>query len=202
MAGQPVVLQLRASRIKGNPDRRRSPGQPVGRGRDQDQHEAPGQRDRQPKRNEPATGICGSTASGQAFALPFTNPTALAPLTKNFVWHCEGQNPRVLMDFEQSLIDIMQKYRSTFDAAGRKDLMAQYNNIFTKNVYNMGVFVGRYGLGTAKRVKNIPDGTPVFMYTWVEDAVLLDQLWTPTEAQLKQNRPDTIPTYQVISVAG
>ncbi len=133
---------------------------------------------------------------GQAFALPFTNPQALAPMTKTFVWHYEGENPRQLMDFEQSLIDIMQKYRSTFDPAARKELMKQYNNIATQNVYNMGVFVSRYGLGTAKRVKNIPDGTPVFMYTWVEDAVLLDTLWTPTADQLKQNRPDTIPTYK------
>jgi hypothetical protein len=29
----------------------------------------------------------------------------------------------------------------------------------------------------------------------VEDAVLLDQLWTPVDQQLKQNRPDTIPVY-------
>ena len=96
----------------------------------------------------------------------------------------------------QGLIDLAQKYRGPFEAAGRKDLMKQYNNIFTKNVYDLGVFVGRYGLGTAKRVKNIPDGTPVFMYTWVEDAVMLDMLWTPTKDQLKQNRPDTIPTYK------
>jgi hypothetical protein len=34
------------------------------------------------------------------------------------------------------------------------------------------------------------------MYTWVEDAVLLDTLWTPTADQLKQNQPDTIPTYK------
>jgi peptide/nickel transport system substrate-binding protein len=133
---------------------------------------------------------------GQNFALPFTNVTGMAPLTKNFVWHREGDKPRQLMDFEQSLIDIMNKYRSTFDPAGRKDLMKQYNNIFTQNVYDLGVFVGRYGLGIAKRVKNIPDGTPVFMYTWVDDAVLLDTLWTPADQQLKQNRPDTIPVYK------
>jgi peptide/nickel transport system substrate-binding protein len=133
---------------------------------------------------------------GQNFALPFTNVTGMAPLTKNFIWHREGDKPRQLMDFEQSLIDIMAKYRSTFDPAARKDLMKQYNNIFTKNVYDLGVFVGRYGLGIAKRVKNVPDGTPVFMYTWVEDAVLLDMLWTPVDQQLKQNRPDTIPVYK------
>ncbi len=136
------------------------------------------------------------TRGGQLFALPFTNVTGLAPYTKNFEWHREGDKPRTMMDFEQSLVDLVTKYRSTFDAPGRKTIMSQYNNIFTKNVYDLGVFVGRYGLGTAKRVKNIPDGTPVFMYTWVEDAVLLDMLWTPAKDQLKQNRPETLPVYK------
>jgi peptide/nickel transport system substrate-binding protein len=132
---------------------------------------------------------------GQAFALPFTNVTTLGPITKTFNWHKEGSTPRKMMDFEQSLVDVINKYRVTFDSAGRKQLMAQYENIFTKNVYRLGVFVGRYGLGTAKRVKNIPDGTPVFMYTWVEEAILLDTLWTPADQQLKQNRPETIAVY-------
>jgi peptide/nickel transport system substrate-binding protein len=133
---------------------------------------------------------------GQHFALPFTNVTALAPITDNFNWHRQSATePRQLMDFEQRLIDIVTQYRSTFDDAGRKELMFEYNQIFTENVYDIGVFVGRYGLGTAKRVKNIPDGTPVFMYTWVEEAILLDTLWTPLEEQLPQNRPDTIPVY-------
>ena len=73
--------------------------------------------------------------------------------------------------------------------------MFDYNQIFTENVYNLGVFVGRYGLGLAKRVSNVPDGTPVFMYQWVEDAILLDVLWTPVDQQLAQVRPETIPVY-------
>ncbi|MBZ0301263.1 MAG: ABC transporter substrate-binding protein [Anaerolineae bacterium] len=133
---------------------------------------------------------------GQAFALPFTNVTTLAPITKiGLNWHREGDQPREMLDFEQQLVDIVNQYRTTYDAAGRKELMRQYNQIFTENVYDLGIFVGRYGLGTAKRVKNIPDGTPVFMYTWVEDAVLLDMLWTPVDEQLPQNHPDTIPVY-------
>jgi len=132
----------------------------------------------------------------QAFALPFTNFTFLAPLTKNFRWHREGDQPRQLMDFEKQLVDIVTKYRSTFDTAERKKLMYDYNNIFTKNVYDLGVIITRHGLGTAKRVKNIADGTPVFMYTWVEEAILLDTLWTPVDQQLKQNRPETIATYK------
>jgi peptide/nickel transport system substrate-binding protein len=136
------------------------------------------------------------TRGGQAFALPFVNITTLAPNTaKGLVWHLEGDQPRQMLDFEPKLVDIVTKYRSTFDAAERKQLMFDYNQIFTENVYNLGVFVGRYGLGTAKRVKNIPDGTPVFMYTWVEDAVLLDTLWTPLDQQLPQNRPETLPVY-------
>jgi alpha-galactoside transport system substrate-binding protein len=131
----------------------------------------------------------------QAFALPFVNPTILGPITKNFRWHLEGNEPRKMMDFEPSLVDIINKYRATFDPAGRKQLMAQYENIFTKNVYRLGVFIGRYGLGLAKRVKNVPDGTPVFMYQWVEPSILLDTLWTPVDQQLKQNRPETIAIY-------
>jgi len=132
----------------------------------------------------------------QAYALPFTNPTNLAPITKNFTTHREGSQPRQLMDFEQSLIDNINKYKTTFDPAARKQLMQQYNNIYTKNVYTLGVFVGHYGLGTAKRVKNIPDGIPVFLYTWVENAIMLDTLWTPKDQQLPQNRPDTIAIYK------
>jgi len=134
--------------------------------------------------------------NGQEFALPFTNPTALAPITKNFNWHREGEKPREMLDFEKQLADIVNKYRSTFDTEGRKDLMKQYNKIFTQNVFNLGVFVGRYGLGLAKRSKNVADGLPVFLYTWVEEAVLLDTIWSPADQQLPQNRPETIPIYK------
>ncbi len=133
---------------------------------------------------------------GQPFALPFVNVTALAPLTANFTRHREGETPREMLPFEEELVKLVTEYRSTFDVAKRKELMAQYNKIYTENVYDLGVFVGRYGLGLAKRVKNVPSGTPVFMYTWVEDAVLLDTLWTPVEQQLPQNRPETLPVYK------
>ena len=81
------------------------------------------------------------TRGGQAFALPFVNVTALAPNTaKGLVWHIEGDQPRQMLDFEQQLVDIVNKYRSTFDAAERKQLMFDYNKIFTENVYDLGRF--------------------------------------------------------------
>jgi peptide/nickel transport system substrate-binding protein len=133
---------------------------------------------------------------GQEYALPFKNVTALAPITATgFNPHREGTEPRVLMDFEQELIDIVTEYRTTYDVEGRRELMFRYNQIYTENVYEMGVFIGRYGLGLSKRVQNVPDGTPVFLYQWVEDAILLDTLWTPVDQQLEQIRPNTIPVY-------
>ncbi|MBN1562335.1 MAG: ABC transporter substrate-binding protein [Anaerolineae bacterium] len=135
------------------------------------------------------------TRGGQSFALPFRGVTDMAPIAANFVWHREGSEPRELLDFEQQLVDIITEYRSTYDAEGRRELMFQYNQIFTENVYNLGVFVGRYGLGQAKRVQNVAEGTPVFLYQWVEDAILLDTLWTPIDQQKEQVRPGTIPVY-------
>jgi peptide/nickel transport system substrate-binding protein len=134
--------------------------------------------------------------SGQNLALPFTNVGGLGPIIKGYVPHREGATPRQLLDFEQSIIDILNKYKSTFDTAGRNQLMSQFNNIVTKNVYTLGVFCGRYGLGVTKRMKNKAPGIPAFDYTWVEEAFLLDQMWSPADQQLKQNRPETIPVFK------
>jgi peptide/nickel transport system substrate-binding protein len=133
---------------------------------------------------------------GQAFALPFTRVVDLAPMTKpSPSWHREGDVARKMMPFEEELVRIMTEYRDTYDADKRNELMFEYNKIFTENVYAVGVISGRYGLGLSKRVKNVPPGAPVFMYTWVEDAILLDTLWTPEGEQLTQNRPETLPVY-------
>ncbi len=130
-----------------------------------------------------------------AFALPITNITALAPTTDKYAIHQQGNTPRQLLDFESSLVDISNQYRATFDPAKRKELMFQYNNTYTENVYSLGIFSSRYGAVVGKRFKNVAN-PPVFMYTWVEDAILLDTLWTPADQQLEQNRPDTIPVFK------
>jgi peptide/nickel transport system substrate-binding protein len=137
----------------------------------------------------------GVVRGGQAYGLPSVGPTDLAPITKTYNPHREGDQPRVLQDFEKQLVDLMEKYRTDFNTEERKKIMSEYQKIFTENVYHMGVFSGRYGLGLAKRVKNIPVATPTFLYQWVEDAILLDQLWTPKADQLPQNKPDTVPTF-------
>jgi peptide/nickel transport system substrate-binding protein len=121
----------------------------------------------------------------------------MGPLSKTQpVQHREGEEPRELLPFEEELIPVIEQYLAETDPAKRKELLFEYNRIWTENLYTIGVFVGRYGLGLAKRFENVPVGTPVFLYTWVEDAIMLQQLWTPEDQQLEQIRPNTIPVGQ------
>jgi peptide/nickel transport system substrate-binding protein len=132
----------------------------------------------------------------QEFALPFTRCTDLAPLTADTPnWNREGDTPRVLRDWEQELVDIVNEYCVETDAARRKDLINQYNRIFTEHNYHIGIFVGRYGLALAKRFQNVPGGTPTFLYQWVEDAMMSEMTWTPVDQQREQVRPNVIPEY-------
>jgi peptide/nickel transport system substrate-binding protein len=136
------------------------------------------------------------TRGGQAFALPFTRCNELAPVSKVAPsWHREGENPRQLQPFEEELNELVTAYCSETDIAQRKELINQYNQVFTENVYNIGVYVGRYGLALAKRFQNVPSGTPVFMYQWVEDSVISEQVWTPVDEQVQQVQPNTLPVY-------
>jgi peptide/nickel transport system substrate-binding protein len=133
---------------------------------------------------------------GQDFALPFTRCSNLAPLTKETPnWNREGNKPRVLRDWEKQLVDIVNQYCVERDPVKRKTQISEYNHIFTMHNYNIGVIIGRYGLALAKRFQNVPPGTPVFLYDWVENSLMYEQVWTPVDQQLPQVRPNTIPVY-------
>jgi peptide/nickel transport system substrate-binding protein len=133
---------------------------------------------------------------GQEFALPFTRCSNLAPISKNQpAWHREGDQPRQLQPFEEELIDLVNQYCPEQDPVKRKELLNEYNHVFTENVYTIGIWVGRYGLALAKRFQNVPPGTPAFMYQWAESNYMLEQIWTPKDQQIEQLRPNTIPVY-------
>ncbi|HXF60502.1 MAG TPA: ABC transporter substrate-binding protein, partial [Caldilineaceae bacterium] len=133
---------------------------------------------------------------GQEFALPFTRCNNLGPLTKTTPnWNREGEGTRVLRDWEQEMVDVINQYCVEKDLETRRALLNQYNRIFTEHNYAIGVVIGRYGLALAKRFQNVPAGTPVFLYDWVENALMYEQVWTPVDQQLPQVRPNTIPEY-------
>ena len=133
---------------------------------------------------------------GTSMILPFTRCDELGPTNKiSPVWHREGEQPRVLLDFEEELVSVINAYCGSTDPVERKELIAQFNTLYTENLYFLGIFSSRYGLGLAKRYQNVPQGTPVYLYTYVEDSIMLQQVWTPVEDQQEQVRPNTIPVY-------
>lgn len=132
---------------------------------------------------------------GQVYAVPFTRCTDLGPVTKEYASHREGSEPREFMDFELEIIDIVNEFCLEPDNDRRLELMSQYNNVFTDNVYQIGVFVGRYGLAAAKRFNNIPAGMPVFLYDWTWENVMSEQVWVDPSEQIDQIKPGVIPTY-------
>jgi peptide/nickel transport system substrate-binding protein len=134
---------------------------------------------------------------GQEWALPFTRCSALAPITKTAPsWHREGETPRTLQPFEEELVKLVDAYCVEQDPAKRKELINQYNTIFTENNYTVGLIVGRYGLAVAKRFMNVAPGVPTFMYQWVEDNIMSEQMWTPVDQQVQEVRPNTLPGIQ------
>jgi len=133
---------------------------------------------------------------GQQYAVPFTRAGELAPITKESpAWHREGEEPRQLQPFEEELVRIVEEFRLETDAGERDELMYEYNRIYTENVYDVGIVVGRYGLALAERFKNIPVGSPTFLYQWTWANVNPEQVWVDPAEQIEQIRPNEIPTY-------
>ncbi|MGB0385016.1 MAG: ABC transporter substrate-binding protein [Ardenticatenaceae bacterium] len=134
--------------------------------------------------------------SGQEFTVPFTRCDDLAPLTKETpAWHREGAEPRELQPFEEELIAIVTEFCAEADSEKRRELMAEYNTVFTENVYEIGTVIGRYGLALAKRFNNVPAGSPPFFYQWTWGNVQPDQVWVAPDGQLPETLPNTIPVY-------
>jgi len=133
---------------------------------------------------------------GQHYAVPFTRADQLAPITQQSPsWHREGDEPRVLQPFEEDLVRIINEFRLEPDAGKRNELMSEYNRIYTENVYDVGIVVGRYGLALAKRFNNVASGTPCFLYHWTWGNVMPEQVWVAPEDQLQLVRPNVIPIY-------
>lgn len=137
---------------------------------------------------------------GQEWGVPNVRYSAIAPLTletPSFSRAAQGVE-RPLQDFEQQMVELVEKFAAEPDTAKQKDLMKQYQKLHTENVYTLGVVIGRYALGMSKRIKNVPIGCPAFFYQWDYDNFIPEQFWVAKEDQgsVPETRPDVIPTYK------
>lgn len=132
----------------------------------------------------------------QRFAVPYTRSVDLGPVTSvSPDWHREGAASRELLPFEEEIVEIINEFRLEPDFDARKDLMFEYNRLFTENLYFIGTVIGRYGQLIHKRIKNWPVGTPVFFYQWAPSSAMQEQFWVEPDEQQSETQPGTIPIH-------
>nr|PZN27760.1 MAG: galactoside ABC transporter substrate-binding protein [Chloroflexota bacterium] len=136
---------------------------------------------------------------GQEYGVPNVRYRDIAPLTlESPVYNRAAEGvERPLQPFEEELVALAEQLVQETDFAKQKELMARYQKLHTENVYTIGVVIGRYGLGMAKRIRNVPIGCPAFYYQWDYNNFIPEQLWIPAseQSQVPETRPDTIPEY-------
>jgi peptide/nickel transport system substrate-binding protein len=124
------------------------------------------------------------------------NTSELAPVgPRTSRFHRAGTDGSVdLLPYEQEMVDVINKFIATSDAAERVTLMKQYQKLFTENVNAVGLTQYPGALIVNKRFANIPVGTPIFMFNWAEDSVIRERLYVPADKQsTNELHPNTLP---------
>lgn len=99
-----------------------------------------------------------------------------------------------LMPFEQEMVDTVNKFIASADNAERADLMKTYQQIYTQNLYAIGLTQYPGALLINKRFANIPAGAPIFQFNWAEDNVIRERLYVPADKQTTNElHPNTLP---------
>jgi len=137
---------------------------------------------------------------GQEWAVPEVRYRDIVPWaieTPSFNRAAEGVE-RPLQPYEEEMLEIVKKFVASDNNDERVELMKQYQKIHTENCYTIGVVVSRYALGMSKTIKNLPVGSPAFLYQWDYHNYLPEQLWIAPEDQSKvpETQPGVIPTYE------
>ena len=125
-----------------------------------------------------------------------SNTTALAPTgpSTDVNHRANGAGEMDLLDHEKTLVDIVNKFIGSRDAAERIDLMKQYQKVYTENLDGIGLTAYPGALVVNKRFANIPAGAPIFMYNWAEDNIIRERVFVPADKQIgAELHPNTLP---------
>lgn len=115
------------------------------------------------------------------------NTEQLAPVGPRTSFHHRAPESGELdlMPFEKQLVDVVNKFITTTDNDERTNLMKQYQKIYTENVNTVGLTEYPGALIINKRFSNIPQGTPIFMFNWAEDAIIRERVFVAADKQGK-----------------
>jgi len=109
------------------------------------------------------------------------------------VWHQAGPGGRELLPFEAQMEALLNEARFTIDPGRRTAIFHELLDLHVGNIYTLGLYEARAGLAVHKRLRNIPDDLPTFMYEWgMENMPWI--AWVPSELQVAPRHLDLIPT--------
>jgi len=99
-----------------------------------------------------------------------------------------------LLPHETQLVELVNGFIGTQDAAQRIELMKQFQKVYTENLDGIGLTAYPGALIINKRFANIPAGAPIFMYNWAEDNIIRERVFVPEDKQIDAElHPDTLP---------
>jgi peptide/nickel transport system substrate-binding protein len=124
------------------------------------------------------------------------NTADLAPTGPQTSWnHHAGKDGSVdLLPWEKQMVDVVNKFITAQDPAQKVELMKQYQKLYTTNLPAIGLTQYPGALIINKRFRNVPQGTPIFMFNWAEDGVIRERLYVPKDLQKGYELyPHTLP---------
>lgn len=99
-----------------------------------------------------------------------------------------------LMPWQQEMVDLVNAFIATNDAGERTSIMQEYQQIYTENLFGIGLTAYPGALIINKRFSNIPAGAPIFMYNWAEDNIMRERVFVASDAQSDNElHPGTLP---------
>jgi peptide/nickel transport system substrate-binding protein len=145
-------------------------------------------------------------ASGQFDWMVFRNGSELITVVQNTV-QLAPTGPRValahkagtdgtidLLPFEAEMVEIVNTFIGSSDPVKRVELMKRYQELYTQNLYGIGLTQYSAALVVNKRFANIPVGAPNFMFNWGEDSIMRERVHVPADRQQPYElHPETLP---------
>jgi peptide/nickel transport system substrate-binding protein len=99
-----------------------------------------------------------------------------------------------LLPFEQEMVTDVNAFIGSRDAAERIELMKKYQNLYTENLFGIGLTAYPGALIVNKRFDNIPAGAPIYMYNWAEDNIIRERVFVPADKQIDAElHPNSLP---------
>lgn len=123
--------------------------------------------------------------------LAVTSPKALD-------WHRypDGGKPD-LLPFEQQLAEYVRDFAVAQTPDDQLRIMHDYNEVFTQNLYAIGLVSAPGAVVVNKRVRNVRDGVPILAYQWAEDAMIREAMFIdPADTTVGEVAPGTLPEYK------